>query len=70
MDRRRFIVEIAGTLATGGSVIVKTLESRHGEQASVNPNAGKREMARLTVTGFAEHVLAGNLRQAGKFLAH
>ena len=26
--------------------------------------------ARLTVTGLAEHVLAGNLRQAGKLLAH
>jgi Voltage-dependent anion channel len=50
--------------------VVKKLESRHREQASVNPNAGEREMARLTVTGFAEHVLAGNLRQAGKLLAH
>jgi hypothetical protein len=26
--------------------------------------------ARLTVTGFAEHFLAGNLRSAGKLLAH
>jgi hypothetical protein len=73
MDRRRFIVRSAGALATvglGGSVVVKKLESRHGEQASVNPSAVEREMARLTVTGFAEHVLAGNLRQAGKLLAH
>src|SRR5580700_11254534 len=38
--------------------------ARHAEQASVNPSAGEREMARLTVTGFAEHVLAGNLRPA------
>jgi hypothetical protein len=26
--------------------------------------------ARLTVTGVAEHVLAGNLRSAGKLLGH
>jgi hypothetical protein len=70
MDRRRFIVRSAGALATvglGGSEVAKQLESRHGEKASVNPNAGEREMARLTVTGFAEQVLAGNLRQAGSF---
>ena len=72
MDRRRFIVRSAGALATvglGGSVVAKQMESLQ-EQASVNPSAGEREMARLTVTGFAEHVLAGNLRPAGKLLAH
>ena len=39
MDRRRFIVRSVGALATvglGGSVVAKQLESRHGEQASVN----------------------------------
>jgi hypothetical protein len=48
MDRRRFIVQSAGALATvglGGSEVAKQLESRHGEQASVNPSAGDREMA-------------------------
>jgi hypothetical protein len=70
MDRRRFIVRSAEALATiglGGSEVAKRLESQHGEQASVNSIAGEREMAPLTVTGFAEHVLAGNLRQAGSF---
>ena len=44
MDRRRFIVRIAGALATvglGGSVVAKQLESRHGKQESVNPSAGE-----------------------------
>jgi hypothetical protein len=47
MDRRRFIVRSAGALATVGlgGVVAKHLESRHGEQASVNPIAGEREMA-------------------------
>jgi hypothetical protein len=48
MDRRRFIVRSAGALATvglGGSAVAKQLESRDGEQASVNPIAGEREMA-------------------------
>jgi hypothetical protein len=48
MDRRRFIVRSAGALATvglGGSVVAKKLESRPGEQASVDPGAGEREMA-------------------------
>src|SRR5258707_333750 len=48
MDRRRFIVRSAGALATvglGGSVVARQLDSRHGEQASVNPSAGEREMA-------------------------
>ena len=48
MDRRRFIARSVGALATaglGGSVVAKQLESRHGEQASVNPSAGEREMA-------------------------
>jgi hypothetical protein len=48
MDRRRFIVRSAGALATvglGGTVVAKQLESRHGEQASINPSAGEREMA-------------------------
>jgi hypothetical protein len=47
MDRRRFIVRSAGALATVGlgGVVAKHLESRHGEQASVNPSAGEREMA-------------------------
>jgi hypothetical protein len=34
-----------------------------------NPSAGEREMARLTVTGFAEYVTAGNLRRAGTLVA-
>jgi hypothetical protein len=73
MDRRRFIVRSAGALATvglGGSVVAKELESRHGEQASINPSAGEREMARLTVTGFAEHILAGKSPTGRKRLAH
>ncbi len=47
MDRRRFIVRSAGALATVGlgGVVAKHLESRHGEQASVNPSAGEHEMA-------------------------
>jgi hypothetical protein len=48
MDRRRFIVRSAGALATvglGGTVVAKQLESRHGEQASINPSAGEGEMA-------------------------
>src|SRR5882757_1140473 len=48
MDRRKFIVRSAGALATvglGGSVVAKELESRHGEQASINPSAGEGEMA-------------------------
>ena len=48
MDRRRFIVRSAEALATvglGGSVAAKKLERQHGEQASVNPSAGGREMA-------------------------
>jgi hypothetical protein len=48
MDRRRFIVRSAEALAAvglGGSEVAKQLESRHGEQASVNPIAGEREMA-------------------------
>jgi hypothetical protein len=72
MDRRRLLCEVQelATVGLGGLVVAKRLESRHGEQASVNQSTGEREMARLTVTGFAEHVLAGNLRQAGKLLAH
>ena len=48
MDRRRFIVRSAGALATvglGGSVVAKQQESRHDEQASINPSAGEGEMA-------------------------
>jgi hypothetical protein len=48
MDRRKFIVRSAGALATvglGGTVVAKQLESRHGEQASINPSAGEGEMA-------------------------
>ncbi|HEY6850986.1 MAG TPA: hypothetical protein VI320_32850, partial [Terracidiphilus sp.] len=47
MDRRRFIVRSAEALATVGlgGVVAKHLESRQGEQASVNPIAGEREMA-------------------------
>src|SRR6266403_1800174 len=47
MDRRRFIVRSAGALATVGlgGVVAKHLESRHGEQANVNPSAPEHEMA-------------------------
>lgn len=48
MDRRRFVVRSARALATvglGGSSVAKKLESRHGEQASVNPGAREPEMA-------------------------
>ena len=48
MDRRRAIVRSAGALATAGlgeSLVAKQLESRHGEQASVNPITGEHEMA-------------------------
>ena len=47
MDRRRFIVRSAGALATVGlgGVVAKHLESRHGEQASVNPSAAERGVA-------------------------
>jgi hypothetical protein len=47
MDRRGFIVQSAGALATvglGGSLVAKQLESRDVEQASVNPTATGEEM--------------------------
>lgn len=42
MDRRRFIVRSgsAGDGQTRRSVVAKQLESRDGEQESVNPSAG------------------------------
>jgi hypothetical protein len=48
MDKRGFIVRSASALATfglGGSLVAKKLERRQGEEASVNPRAGGREMA-------------------------
>src|SRR5258708_13363981 len=48
MDRRSFSVRSAEAVATvglGGTVVAKQLESRHGEQASMNPSAGEGEMA-------------------------
>jgi hypothetical protein len=59
----------AGDDRAGGSEVAKQLESRYGAQASVNPSAGEREMARMAVTGFAEHVLAGKSPTSRKLLA-
>ncbi len=38
--------EALATVGLRGSVVAKQLESRHGEQASINPSAGEGEMTK------------------------